>query len=116
MSATQPRAYGSPWNSHGRMGAGAGEQTVSHGGHLVLSAVAGAVYGAAKPDGVSPVVAGTVFGATSYGLAYGVLGPVLRVTPKLTRDTTASVVQHGRFHVLFGVTTAVVADRVAKHI
>ena len=36
--------------------------------------------------------------------------------PPLTRDKPSSIVQHGMFHLLFGVTTAVVADRVARHI
>ncbi len=93
-----------------------GDQIVSHGGHLALSLAAGAAYGAAKPDAASPVVAGAVFGAGFYALAYGALGPALRVTPKLSRDTPSSIVQHGLFHVLFGVATAVVADRVARRI
>ncbi len=99
-----------------RARSGAGEQVLAHGGHLALSAASGLVYGRVKPDGVPPIVAGTVFGAAFYGLAYGVLGPVLGVTPRLSRDSTASIVQHGMFHVLFGVTTAVTADRVARRI
>ena len=94
----------------------AGEQVLSHGGHLALSAASGLLYGRVKPDGVPPVVAGTVFGAAFYGLAYGVLGPALGVTPRLSRDSKASIVQHGMFHLLFGVTTAVTADRVARRI
>ena len=94
----------------------AGEQVVSHGGHLALSAAAGLAYAAAKPDSVPPVVAGTAFGAAFYGLAYGVLGPALGVTPRLSRDTIDSVVQHGLFHVLFGVTTAVATERIARRI
>lgn len=94
----------------------AGEQAVSHGGHLALSLASGVAYGALKPAAVSPVIAGTVFGAGFYALAYGALGPMLRITPKLSKDTTASIVQHGLFHVLFGVTTAVVADRVGRRL
>ena len=94
----------------------AGEQMVAHGGHLALSAASGFIYGVVKPAGVPPVVAGTVFGAAFYGLAYGLLGPALGVTPRLDRDTKASIVQHGMFHVLFGVATAVTADRVARRI
>ena len=94
----------------------AADQIVSHGGHLALSVAAGVAYGAAKPDAAPPLVAGAVFGAGFYALAYGVLGPVLRITPPLTRDTPSSIVQHGMFHMLFGVTTALVADRVARRI
>lgn len=93
-----------------------GEQLLSHGGHLALSAAAGVAYGAAKPDNVSPAVAGTVFGLGFWALAYGLVGPALRVTPKPQDDTPASLAQHGLLHVLFGVTTAVVADRVARRI
>jgi len=93
-----------------------GEQVVSHGGHLALSIAAGAVYGAAKPDAMPPVVAGAALGAGFYALAYGVVGPTLRVTPRLSKDTPSSIVQHGLFHVLFGVATALVADRVARRI
>lgn len=85
-------------------------------GHLVLSLVSGAAYGAAKPGGAPPLLAGAVFGAGFYALAYGVLGPALRVTPPLSRDTSSSIVQHGLFHVVFGVITALVADRVSRRI
>ncbi len=95
---------------------GAGDQAVSHAGHLALSLAAGAAYGAAKPDAASPLVAGGVFGAGFYALAFGVLGPALRITPPLRTDPSSSIVRHGLFHVLFGVTTAVVADRVARRI
>ena len=93
-----------------------GDQMLSHGGHLALSLAAGAAYGVAKPAWASPLAAGAVFGAGFYALAYGVLGPVLQVSPPLTRDTPSSVAQHGMFHLLFGATTALVADRVARRI
>ena len=95
---------------------GAGDQAASHGGHLALSLAAGAAYGAAKPSAASPLVAGSVFGAGFYALAYGVLGPALRITPPLRTDNSSSGVRHGLVHVLFGVTTAIVADRVARRI
>lgn len=93
-----------------------GEQVVSHGGHLALSIAAGAVYGAAKPDAMPAVVAGAALGAGFYALAYGVVGPTLQVTPRLSKDTPSSIVQHGLFHVLFGVATALVVDGVARRI
>ena len=57
-----------------------------------------------------PVVAGAAFGAGFYALTYGA------VTPTLPKDTPSSIVQHGLFHVLFGVATALAADRVARRI
>ena len=99
-----------------RARAAAGEQVVAHVGHLALSAASGLVYGAFKPDDLPPLVAGTVFGAGLYGLAYGVAGPALGVTPRLSRESRASIVQHLIFHVLFGVTAAVSADRLGRRI
>ena len=106
---------GRPQKPH-RADANFAEQLISHGGHLALSVASGAAYGAIKPGSLSPVVAGTAFGAGFYALAYGMLGPALGVTPKLSQDTSSSIVRHGLFHVLFGVTTAVVADRVAPRL
>ena len=103
-------------NARDRAHPGAGDQVLSHGGHLALSLAVGAFYGAAKPDAASPLATGAMFGAGFYALAYGVLGPALRLTPPLTRDTPSSIAQHGMFHLLFGVTTVFVADRVAQRI
>ena len=99
-----------------RAWADAGEQAFAHGGHLALSVVAGAAYGMAKPDTMPPLAAGTLFGAGFYALAYGAAGPGLGVTPKLTRDTPASIVQHGLFHILFGVVTALVTEEAARRL
>lgn len=92
------------------------EQVVSHGGHLMLSVAAGAVYGVAKPDNTSPLVAGVGLGLGFWGLAYGVLGPAARVTPPLWKDEPASLVQHSVLHVVFGVATALIADRVQRRL
>ena len=93
-----------------------GEQGFSHGGHLVLSTATGAVYGLAKPAKASPLLAGSLFGAGFYAVAFGAVGPLLRVTPKLSREKPGSLAQHGFFHLLFGVTTALVADRFAQRL
>lgn len=93
-----------------------GEQLVSHGGHLALAVVSGALYGAVKPAGTSPLAAGTAFGAGFYALAYSLVGPGLGLTPRLQDDTRSSIVQHGSMHLMFGVATAMLADRVARKI
>ncbi len=90
------------------------EEGAAHGGHLALSAASGALYGALKPAGVAPVEAGLAFGMGFLPLAYGAAGPALRLTPPPTRDTPASNLQHVMVHVLFGVATALVADRLER--
>ena len=91
-----------------------GEQLLSHGGHFTLSVVSGALYGALKPRSASPIAAGLALGATFYGLAYGAVGPALGLTPPLTKDKPGSIAQHAAVHALFGLVTAVVADRLVK--
>ena len=92
------------------------EEGTAHGGHLVLSVLSGALYGALKPARVPPVEAGLALGAGFMALAYGGTGPALQVTPPPWRDTTASNVQHAVVHALFGIATALVADRVARRL
>ena len=95
---------------------GRGEQVTSHGGHLALSVATGALYGLTKPTGASPLVGGAGFGIGFYGLAYGLLGPVLGVTPPLWRDKPASIAQHGTFHLVFGLVTALLAPRIERRL
>lgn len=92
------------------------EEMLAHGGHLALSGITGAVYGAATPKGAPPVVAGSIFGSAFYLLAYGLIGPGVKVTPPLWRDTKLSIVQHGVFHLIFGVATAMITKRAARRL
>ena len=87
---------------------------VLHAGHLALSVASGALYGALKPAGAPPVEAGLAFGAGFLALAYGGAGPALRLTPPPWRDTPANNVQHAVVHALFGIATALVADRIER--
>lgn len=91
----------------------AGEQVVGHAGHLALSALAGAAYGAICNPHRSTIAQGAAFGLGFYALAYGVIGPALGVVKAPWQDTPASVAQRAGIHALFGVVTAVVAGRVA---
>ena len=95
---------------------GIGEQITAHGGHLALSGVSGAIYGALTPEDTSPVMAGSIFGGIFYLLAYGVVGPSLKISPVLWRDSKSSIAIHGLIHMLFGVTTAVVARQAARRL
>ena len=96
-------------------GSGAGEALMAHGGHLALSALAGAAYGAATRNG-SPVRDGLLFGAVFWTLAYGVTGPALGVTPAPWRDTAGSLAQHGALHALFGVLTGFTTDGIERRL
>ena len=96
--------------------AGLEEEGAAHGGHLALSAASGALYGALKPAGIAPVGAGLAFGMGFLALAYGAAGPALRLTPPPTRDTPANNLQHVALHALFGVATALVADRLERRL
>ena len=92
------------------------EQLVAHGGHMLLSGLSGALYGALAPEKSSPLVSGSIFGGVFYLLAYGVTGPAAGVSPPLWRDSRSSIAQHGLFHLLFGVVTALVAQRTARRL
>lgn len=93
-----------------------GEELLVHGGHLALSGAAGAVYGALTPEDASAVVSGSMFGGVFYGLAYGLIGPVMQVSPPLWRDSKSSIVQHSLIHLGFGVLTAVIAKQAARRL
>lgn len=80
--------------------AGAGEQAISHGSHLLLSTAAGAArVPLRRATGLSGVPAGLLFGLGFYLLTWGVAGP-------------AKVGQTLAIHALFGVVTTLVADRI----
>jgi hypothetical protein len=85
---------------------GATEQAAAQGGHLLLSALAGAAYAAAVGDKAAAVPKGVAFGLAFYGAAHLVAGPALGVTtPEWQRDArTISV--HVATHIAFGLVTA----------
>ncbi|WP_218013775.1 catalase family protein [Rubellimicrobium rubrum] len=92
------------------------EEALAHGGHLALSALAGAGYGAVHRGGGSSLGAGLAFGLGFWAIAYGVVGPSLGMTPKPWRDAPSSLAQHALLHGAFGVATAVAADRIAARL
>ena len=92
------------------------EEVAAHGGHLALSAIAGAAYSLTTRDSRSPIAAGLLFGAGFYVLAYGIAGPALGVTPSLRKTKPADIVQHGLLHAVFGVVTAYGARKIAQRL
>lgn len=90
---------------------------MSHGGHLALSAGAGALYPALRrATGLSTVPAGLLFGLGFYLLAWGGAGPALNLTPTPPQEGSAKVGQRLMIHAVFGTVTAFVADRLAKRL
>jgi hypothetical protein len=79
-----------------------------------MSAASGAAYGLVARDTPSPAGAGLAFGLGFYALAYGFLGPALKLTPKLSRSRPADILQHALLHAAFGVATGVVAERLSR--
>ena len=69
---------------------------------------------AAAGPGVPPTQAGLALGAGFMGLAWGVAGPALRLTPPPTEDTLPNHVKHVVVHALFGLATAWVTEQVQR--
>ncbi len=91
------------------------EEAVVQGAHLVLSAVLGALYGAAyRRVGLSTVPSGLLLGLGFYPIAWGVAGPLLGITEKPWEAPPRYLVQRGLFHSLFGIATALVTKQLAR--
>lgn len=91
--------------------AGLGEQALTHGGHLALSALAGLVYAAVVDEGDDGAASGAAFGVAFFVAAYGLVGPLLGVTPLPWREKPLRAVQHPVVHTLFGICAALAARR-----
>ena len=85
------------------------EQLATHGGHLALSALAGAAFAAATDD--DSLASGAAFGFAFFVAAYGLAGPALGITPLPWRESPLRAVQHPVVHTLFGICTAWFARR-----
>lgn len=93
------------------------EQAMSHGGHLALSAAAGALLPTLRhATGLSTVPAGLLFGLGFYLLAWGGADPALSLTPTPAQEGAATVGQRLMIHAVFGTVTAFVADRFARRL
>ena len=92
-----------------------GEEAVAHSGHLVASAALGATYGVLRARYDAPAVSsGLVFGLGLFALNLGVIGPALTITRKPWNERPRILGQRAVLHALFGVVTAVVAERIAR--
>lgn len=85
---------------------GTSEQALTQGGHLLLSAVAGATYAAVTEEDTPVVASGVAFGLAFYGLAHWLTGPALGVKQPEWRSGPATIGMHAINHILFGLVTA----------
>lgn len=86
------------------------EQALVQGGHLLLSALAGAAYAAATDDDTRVAPGGIAFGLAFYAAAHWIVGPALGVKPPEWRSDAATIGMHTMNHVLFGLITAAAAQ------
>ena len=85
---------------------GPSEQAVVQGGHLALSALAGAAYAAAFDDDTPVVSSGVAFGLAFYVLAHVVTGPALGVKALEWNQPRGTPLRHAVIHTVFGLITA----------
>lgn len=85
----------------------AGEQTLIQGGHLLLSAAAGAAYALATEDDARVVPSGIGFGLAFYAAMHWIAGPLLGLKKPEWRADKGTIAMHTANHVAFGLVTAV---------
>ena len=91
-----------------------GEQAVIQGGHLLLSAAAGAIYAATVDEDAGVLPGGIAFALTFYAVAHWVAGPLLGLKrPEWESDAT-TIGMHTANHLVFGLATAAGARAAAR--
>ncbi|WP_188908285.1 hypothetical protein [Aureimonas endophytica] len=85
---------------------GASEQAFIQGGHLLLSAVAGATYAVVTDEDSGVLKSGIMFGLFFYAAMHWVVGPMLGVKKPEWRSDAATIGMHTANHILFGLATA----------
>lgn len=85
------------------------EQAAVQGGHVALSALAGAAYAAATDEESGVVGSGLLFGAAFYAAMHWIVGPVLRVKQPEWRAGGPTIGMHAANHLAFGLVTAAAA-------
>lgn len=82
------------------------EQAVVQGGHLLLSAAAGAVYAATVDEDAGVLASGIGFGLAFYAAMHWITGPLLGVKQPEWRSDAGTIGMHALNHVVFGLATA----------
>jgi hypothetical protein len=82
------------------------EQAVVQGGHLLLSAAAGAVYAATVDEDAAVIPSGVAFGLAFYAAMHWITGPLLGVKKPEWQADAGTIGMHTLNHVVFGLATA----------
>lgn len=82
------------------------EQAVIQGGHLLLSAVAGATFAAVTDEDTGIVGPGIAFGLAFYGAMHWIAGPLLGVKDPEWHAGAKTIGLHAANHLAFGLLTA----------
>lgn len=82
------------------------EQVVIQGGHLLLSAAAGAVFASTVDEDTAIIPAGVGFGLAFYAAMHWITGPLLGVKKPEWQSDAATIGMHTFNHVAFGLATA----------
>lgn len=90
------------------------EQALVQGGHLLLSAAAGAVYAAATDDDARVIPSGIAFGLAFYAVAHWITGPALGVKQPEWRADKGTLGMHTANHLAFGLITAATAKAASR--
>ncbi len=83
-----------------------GEQTLTQGGHLLLSAIAGGAYAITTDEDAAIIPSGILFGLAFYGVAHWLTGPLLGVKEPEWRSGGRTIAMHAVNHIAFGIATA----------
>lgn len=90
------------------------EQAVIQGGHLLLSAAAGAVYAASTDEDADVLSSGLLFGLSFYGAMHWIAGPLLGVKKPEWQAGRETIGMHAMNHILFGLITASAAKLASR--
>ena len=85
---------------------GAAEQAVVQGGHLLLSAAAGAAYALVVHKDARVASSGISFGLAFYAAMHWIAGPVLGIKKPEWQSGAKTITMHAINHVGFGLVTA----------
>ncbi|SFP45305.1 hypothetical protein [Sphingomonas rubra] len=92
----------------------AAEQAVIQGGHLLLSAAAGAVFATTVEEDAGVIPSGMAFGLAFYAAMHWIAGPLLGVKKPEWQADAGTIGMHAANHVAFGLATAAGARLAAR--